>query len=158
VFYFLHSQSGQIISTKTTRQRRRVRSVRRSKPFPLAFGASPTASSECPHDVGYSVRAATDGVAGLAEARERSPDLIITDNSMPNLTGVEMIRQLCPQAEFERLPMLVLTADSVVTAARRRDGRGVPIGFSSNPYRLMRSSITLLSCSRTTSMDSRGTT
>lgn len=34
----------------------------------------------------------------------------ITDVSMPELTGIDMVRQLRAQPEFENVPILVLTA------------------------------------------------
>ena len=38
------------------------------------------------------------------------PDLIVTDVSMPEPDGLEMVRQLRAQPELEHVPILVLTA------------------------------------------------
>jgi two-component system, OmpR family, KDP operon response regulator KdpE len=43
---------------------------------------------------GYEIRTAEDGHAGLRLAREWQPDLVITDVSMPNMTGIELCGQL----------------------------------------------------------------
>ncbi len=58
----------------------------------------------------YAVLAATDGEMGLRLARERVPDLIITDLMMPKLNGMEMVRQLRADPATENLPIIMLTA------------------------------------------------
>jgi DNA-binding response OmpR family regulator len=42
----------------------------------------------------YTVDAATDGAAGWEALRARHYDLVITDNKMPQMTGVELIEKL----------------------------------------------------------------
>ncbi len=56
---------------------------------------------------GYEVRTADDGHTGLRSAREWQPDLVITDVSMPNMSGIELCRQL--RAESELPPIIVLS-------------------------------------------------
>ena len=55
---------------------------------------------------GYEVRTAEDGHAGLRSAREWQPDLVITDVSMPNMTGIELCGQLRAESE---IPIIVLS-------------------------------------------------
>ena len=55
---------------------------------------------------GYEVRTANDGHAGLRSAREWQPDLVITDVSMPNMSGLELCRQLRAESA---LPIIVLS-------------------------------------------------
>jgi CheY-like chemotaxis protein len=70
---------------------------------------------------GYGVEAVKDGAAGWQAIRSKSYDLVITDNRMPKMTGVEMIekvRSACmtipvimattflPMHEFARKPWL----------------------------------------------------
>ena len=43
---------------------------------------------------GYAVDAAEDGVAGWAALQADDYDLVITDNNLPRLTGVELLRKL----------------------------------------------------------------
>ena len=43
---------------------------------------------------GYHVEAAVDGAAGWEALNANRYDLLITDNNMPNLTGVELIKKL----------------------------------------------------------------
>jgi len=53
---------------------------------------------------------AEDGIEGLERARAESPDLIITDISMPRLSGGEMIRRLRQSPEHKHVPILAITA------------------------------------------------
>jgi two-component system, OmpR family, KDP operon response regulator KdpE len=55
---------------------------------------------------GYEVRTADDGHGGLRLAREWQPDLVITDISMPNMSGIELCRQLRAESA---LPVIVLS-------------------------------------------------
>ena len=55
---------------------------------------------------GYEVRTANDGHNGLRLAREWLPDLVITDVSMPNMSGIELCRQLRAEST---LPVIVLS-------------------------------------------------
>ena len=47
---------------------------------------------------------------GIKQARAESPDLIITDITMPRLNGSEMIQRLRAMPEFETTPILAVTA------------------------------------------------
>ncbi len=57
--------------------------------------------------VGFTVDTAKDGVDGLAKLRANKYDLLIADNQMPGLTGMEMIRQL--HAKQIQLPIIMAT-------------------------------------------------
>jgi CheY-like chemotaxis protein len=56
---------------------------------------------------GYDVEAAADGAAGLEALQANRYDLVITDNKMPKMTGVEMIEQL--RSEQQSLPVIMAT-------------------------------------------------
>lgn len=58
----------------------------------------------------FTVVTAEDGSAGLNIADAELPDLIITDINMPNLNGIEMIKQLRQRAEFGKVPIMAITA------------------------------------------------
>ncbi|HEY46532.1 MAG: hypothetical protein AMJ88_11765 [Anaerolineae bacterium SM23_ 63] len=58
---------------------------------------------------GYLVRSAEDGMSALILAREIKPDLLITDQQMPNLTGIELIQQL--KRELPHLPAILITSE-----------------------------------------------
>lgn len=58
---------------------------------------------------GYSVQAVMDGLSALSLARQLQPDLLITDQNMPNLTGLDLIRRL--RSERPRFPAILITAE-----------------------------------------------
>ena len=58
----------------------------------------------------FTVVTAEDGSAGLSVAAVELPDLIITDVNMPNLNGIEMIRQLRKEPAFGCVPIMAITA------------------------------------------------
>jgi len=62
---------------------------------------------------GYRVLSAQDGEAGLTEALDHLPDLVILDIGLPIRNGVEVAREL--RARGFRAPMLMLTARSSVS-------------------------------------------
>jgi CheY-like chemotaxis protein len=53
---------------------------------------------------------AADGIEGLERASAELPDLIITDISMPRLTGREMIEKLRASPRHKDVPILAITA------------------------------------------------
>jgi CheY-like chemotaxis protein len=58
----------------------------------------------------FTVITAEDGRAGLSVAEAEQPDLIITDINMPNLNGIEMIRQIRKHPRLDKVPILAITA------------------------------------------------
>lgn len=54
---------------------------------------------------------AEDGMAALRAAREKMPDLIFLDWSMPGMTGLEFVRSLRAQPDGERPLILVCTTE-----------------------------------------------
>jgi DNA-binding response OmpR family regulator len=57
---------------------------------------------------GYVVQVAVDGATALEGARDGEVDLVVLDLGLPDLDGLEVLRQL--RARGERLPVIVLTA------------------------------------------------
>jgi CheY-like chemotaxis protein len=57
--------------------------------------------------VGYRVRMAVDGVEGLAQMRERPPEVVITDIIMPRLNGVEVIASI--RREFPNVRIIAIS-------------------------------------------------
>jgi DNA-binding response OmpR family regulator len=58
---------------------------------------------------GFQVELAADGETGLQRAREVKPDVILLDLLLPKLTGVEVIRALRADPEFQTTPIIVLS-------------------------------------------------
>jgi DNA-binding response OmpR family regulator len=59
---------------------------------------------------GYDVIATEDGKAALAAALAQRPDLIILDVAMPEVTGLDVCRQLKSDRAVGRTPIFLLTA------------------------------------------------
>jgi DNA-binding response OmpR family regulator len=60
--------------------------------------------------IGYEVRTATDGLAGLDLAAEVTPDLVVLDIMMPRMSGFEVCRELRARDTTARTPIIILTA------------------------------------------------
>ncbi len=83
---------------------------------------------------GYTIFVAADGGEGLYRAKTDDPDLIITDITMPNLDGYEMIRELRAMEKFADTPIIALTAygEEQLEAAREAgatDARSKPMNM-----------------------------
>ncbi len=58
---------------------------------------------------GFEVLLAGDGMAALALARERRPDLILSDVMLPKMDGFKLCRLLKFDAELKGIPFIFLT-------------------------------------------------
>jgi two-component system chemotaxis response regulator CheY len=61
---------------------------------------------------GYSVTEAGDGAEGLSKARAAKFDMIITDLNMPNMNGLDMIREIRRAPVQTGTPIIFLTTES----------------------------------------------
>ena len=59
---------------------------------------------------GFTLSTATDGAAGLRQAREESPVLIILDLMLPKMPGLEICKVLKTDAATRQIPIIMLTA------------------------------------------------
>jgi len=59
---------------------------------------------------GFAVVIASDGREGLYMAVAEQPDLILIDIGVPELSGIELVRQLSAEPEVDNVPILVLTS------------------------------------------------
>jgi signal transduction histidine kinase/ligand-binding sensor domain-containing protein/DNA-binding response OmpR family regulator len=82
----------------------------------------------------YRVRAAENGVAGLAAALDLMPDLIISDVMMPMMDGMEMCQELKQRAETSHIPILMLTAHTDVELQIQGIALGADV-YLSKPFR-----------------------
>ncbi|MDR3457693.1 MAG: response regulator [Verrucomicrobiae bacterium] len=67
---------------------------------------------------GYEVAVATDGAAAWDELQSNHYDLLVTDNDMPRLSGLELIRQL--HDTHMTLPVIMLTGTSPLEVLARQ--------------------------------------
>ncbi len=61
---------------------------------------------------GYQVVDAIDGVDGLQKAQASPFDLVLTDQNMPNMDGLTLIRRLREEPAYRSVPILMLTTES----------------------------------------------
>jgi two-component system chemotaxis response regulator CheY len=63
---------------------------------------------------GYTVIEAADGVEGLAKANANAAtiNLVLTDQNMPNMDGLTLIKTLRGLPQFVATPILMLTTES----------------------------------------------
>jgi DNA-binding response OmpR family regulator len=59
---------------------------------------------------GYEVQQARSGAEGLRKIQDRIPDLLILDIMMPGMDGLEVCRMIRNDNEYNRLPILFLSA------------------------------------------------
>jgi two-component system phosphate regulon response regulator PhoB len=59
---------------------------------------------------GYSCRSCSDGAAALEEIHRHSPDLIILDRMLPEMSGDELITRLRQDSQKREIPVIMLTA------------------------------------------------
>lgn len=64
---------------------------------------------------GYRVRTAMDGEEALLAAAEETPDLVLLDWMLPQLSGIEVCRRLRTRQETRNVPIIMLTARSEET-------------------------------------------
>lgn len=75
-------------------------------------------------EAGYAVTTARDGQEALALASNTAFDLVLTDQHMPGMDGLSLIRALRELDTFAQTPILVLTTevDGAYKAAAREAG------------------------------------
>ena len=61
---------------------------------------------------GYDVLTAVDGKDALDRLKSTTVDLVITDLNMPNMTGLELIKQLRSMPSYKFVPIVMLTTES----------------------------------------------
>jgi len=62
---------------------------------------------------GYEVIEAEDGQDALDRLEGTAVDMVITDLNMPNMDGIELIKQLRAKSEFKFTPIVMLTTESM---------------------------------------------
>ena len=73
-------------------------------------------------DAGYQVVEASDGRDALSKLGESTTvDMLITDLNMPNLDGIELIKNVRTQARHKFVPILMLTTES--QDAKKQQGK-----------------------------------
>jgi type II secretory ATPase GspE/PulE/Tfp pilus assembly ATPase PilB-like protein/ActR/RegA family two-component response regulator len=87
------------------------------RPRVLVVEDSPTVSSVVKYFLeleGFEVLLAADGEIGLETARREHPRVIVSDVSMPRMTGIEMVRALRGDAATADIRILMLTSEGSI--------------------------------------------
>ena len=82
---------------------------------------------------GFDVETADRGVDAIAKARESSPDLIILDLMMPEMSGWEIAEQLQKDDKTTGIPLVFLSARTQDEDRRRGEELGVA-GYVTKPF------------------------
>lgn len=61
---------------------------------------------------GFCVVEAEDGQEGLEKATAGRYDLVLTDQNMPRMDGLTLIKALRSTSQYQRVPILMLTTES----------------------------------------------
>ncbi len=77
---------------------------------------------------GFEVIEASDGRAGLARIAEHAPAVVVLDNRMPGLTGLDVLTALRADARTTTLPVILVTGQDEV------DDRVLGLGAGANDY------------------------
>lgn len=70
---------------------------------------------------GYEVVEAVDGMDGLEKAKGKSFSLVLTDQNMPRMDGLTLIKTLRGMPQYKTVPILMLTTES--SDAMKQQGR-----------------------------------
>ncbi|MCF6148207.1 MAG: response regulator [Candidatus Kuenenia sp.] len=63
-------------------------------------------------DAGYDVIEAMDGKDALSKLHETTIHMLISDVNMPNMDGIELVRQLRSMPDYRFIPIIMLTTES----------------------------------------------
>ena len=86
-------------------------------------------------DEGYVVETAVDGVDGLAKARAKVPELILTDYEMPEMDGLEATRRIRAMNGMPaQVPIVAMTANAGNDIVERCLDAGMT-DYISKPFR-----------------------
>jgi threonine synthase len=68
----------------------------------------------------YRVYHAKDGWEGLSQARQKRPDLIVTDLTMPGIDGFGLVEELKLDPRTQNIPIVVVSAKDITNEERKR--------------------------------------
>ncbi|MDY7033982.1 MAG: response regulator [Thermodesulfobacteriota bacterium] len=72
-------------------------------------------------DAGYEVVEAVDGKDALNKLNGTKINMLITDLNMPNMDGIELIKQVRAISAFKFIPIIMLTTES--QAEKKQEGK-----------------------------------
>ena len=85
-------------------------------------------------EAGYDVVEACDGKDALAKLNNNGIKMIVTDLNMPNMDGIELIRNVRAIADYKFIPIIMLTTES--QESKKMEGRKVgATGWIVKPFK-----------------------
>lgn len=63
---------------------------------------------------GYNTLAVQDGEVGIKELKRFFPDIIVSDIRMPNMNGIEFLKYIRLNKEYEKIPFIILSAKAAI--------------------------------------------
>jgi two-component system, chemotaxis family, chemotaxis protein CheY len=82
---------------------------------------------------GFAVVEAADGEEGLEKARGNPVNLVLTDQNMPRMDGLTLVRSLRGMPEYRHVPILILTTESSDTMKAQGKAAGAT-GWLVKPF------------------------
>ncbi|TAN51096.1 MAG: response regulator [Methylococcaceae bacterium] len=82
---------------------------------------------------GYEIIEAVDGQDGLDKAKSKSVNLILSDQNMPKMDGLTMIKALRGLPQYKTVPILMLTTESSDTMKAQGKAAGAT-GWLVKPF------------------------
>ena len=61
----------------------------------------------------YEVYSSYDGFDGFIKAKEISPDLILLDWMLPNISGIDLLKKIRSDKDLKNIPVIMLTAKNI---------------------------------------------
>jgi two-component system chemotaxis response regulator CheY len=84
-------------------------------------------------NAGYEVVEAVDGMDGLEKAKSKTANLILTDQNMPRMDGLTLIKSLRALPQYKSVPILMLTTESSDTMKAQGKAAGAT-GWLVKPF------------------------
>jgi two-component system chemotaxis response regulator CheY len=85
-------------------------------------------------EAGYQVVEAVDGRDALSKLSGTTIHMMITDLNMPNLDGIELIRQVRANPSYKFIPIIMLTTES--QAEKKQEGKAAgATGWIVKPFK-----------------------
>jgi CheY-like chemotaxis protein len=94
---------------------------------------------------GYQTLEARNGVEALAEMRAGSPDLVVMDLVMPEMSGWDVLRERAGDASLLRIPIIVVSANNTQLMRAGVLAKHVS-GWIAKPFDLDRVLTTVANC------------
>ena len=86
--------------------------------------------------VGIHTTTAASGEAGLAALAQRTFDLVLLDNDMPGMRGLDVLAHIKGSPEFRHVPVLSITGNASPTIQAEFQRLGVA-GFLPKPFEML---------------------